>query len=123
MDPFDDPRFAQGVELFNSAHWYEAHDVFEELWHDTAEPERRWIQGVVQIAVAMVHLGRGNTNGAAILLGEGIGRLSSSQTVPKRWRAETLITPCRQQLLQLQGQSQECVLATVVPTLVFDYPG
>ena len=123
MDPFDDPRFAQGVELFNSAHWYEAHDVFEALWHDTAEPERRWIQGVVQIAVAMVHLGRGNTNGAAILLGEGIGRLSSSQAVPQRWRAETLIRPCRQQLLQLQGQSQECGIATLVPTLVFDSPG
>jgi hypothetical protein len=56
MDPYADPRFAQGVELFNSAQWYEAHDVFEDLWHDTAEPERRWVQGVVQIAVAMVHL-------------------------------------------------------------------
>ena len=123
MDPFDDPRFAQGVELFNAAQWYEAHDVFEALWHETTDPERRWLQGVVQIAVAMVHLGRGNTNGAAILLGEGIGRLNSSQAVPQRWRAETLITPCRQQLLQLQGQCQECAMATLVPTLVFDSPG
>ncbi len=122
MDPFDDPRFAQGVELFNAAQWYEAHDVFEALWHETTDPERRWLQGVVQIAVAMVHLGRGNTNGAAILLGEGLGRLSSSQAVPQRWRAETLIAPCRQQLLQLQGQCKDSGQVTPVPTLVFDSP-
>ena len=39
LDPFRDPRFSTGVELFNGAEWYAAHDVFEELWHHTAEPE------------------------------------------------------------------------------------
>ena len=120
MDPYADPRFAQGVELFNAAQWYEAHDVFEDLWHDTAEPERRWVQGVVQIAVAMVHLGRGNSNGAAILLGEGLGRLTSSMAPPSSWQEEQLLHPCRQQLLRLQGQSDESEPATLVPTLVFN---
>tara|TARA_Y100001968_G_C19426450_1_gene754636 strand:- start:18 stop:410 length:393 start_codon:yes stop_codon:yes gene_type:complete len=71
----DDPRFKQGLNLFNSRQWYLAHDLFEEIWHETDGPQRRTIQGILQIAVAQIHLERGNNNGAIILYGEGIGRL------------------------------------------------
>lgn len=78
MKLVDDPRFAMALELFNSGAWYEAHDAFEELWHEQVNPERRLLQGIIQIAVAHVHLERGNARGATILLGEGIGRLKAS---------------------------------------------
>lgn len=119
MDPFRDPRFSSGVELFNGGEWYAAHDVFEELWHDTAEPERRWLQGAVQVAVAMVHLGRDNLNGAAILLGEGTGRLMRSQASPPGWQAAALLEPCR--LLQQQLQGPDPLASDhPLPRLVFD---
>ena len=70
-----DNRFVEGIDLFNSGDWYVAHDLFEELWHETNGPERQTIQGILQIAVAQLHLERGNNNGAIILFGEGIGRL------------------------------------------------
>lgn len=78
MNLLDDPRFIKALELFNSGAWYEAHDAFEELWHEQVDPNRRLLQGILQIAVAHVHLERGNTRGATILLGEGIGRLKPS---------------------------------------------
>lgn len=78
MNLLDDPRFSKALELFNSGAWYEAHDAFEELWHEQVDPNRRLLQGILQIAVAHVHLERGNTRGATILLGEGIGRLKPS---------------------------------------------
>ncbi|NJN91465.1 MAG: DUF309 domain-containing protein, partial [Leptolyngbyaceae cyanobacterium SL_5_14] len=37
--------------------------------------EKRFYQGVLQIAVALHHLGNHNWRGAVILLGEGINRL------------------------------------------------
>ena len=70
-----DPRFLKGMTLFNSEEWYSAHDLFEELWHETINPERITIQGILQIAVAQIHLNKGNINGAMILYGEGLGRL------------------------------------------------
>ena len=73
-----DPRFQKAVDLFNRRSWYEAHDAFEEVWHETAGPDRRLLQGILQIAVAHVHLERGNLRGATILLGEGVGRLSEA---------------------------------------------
>ena len=74
-----DPRLAQAVDRFNQGDWYAAHDQFEELWHETQGPLRPALQGVLQIAVAHVHLERGNLHGATVLLGEGVGRLSRAE--------------------------------------------
>ena len=71
-----DQRFEKALKLFNSKEWYPAHDAFEELWHETNGPERNTIQGILQIAVAQVHLESGNKNGATILFGEAYGRLN-----------------------------------------------
>ena len=70
-----DRRFKEALRLFNSGAWYNAHDAFEELWHETYGPERLVLQGLLQVSVAQVHLERGNLRGATILYGEGLGRL------------------------------------------------
>ena len=71
----NDCRFEKGMKLFNSCQWYKSHDVFEEIWHETGGPERQLLQGILQVAVAQVHLENGNLNGAIILYGEALGRL------------------------------------------------
>ena len=71
-----DPRLRAAVEQFNQGDWYASHDGFEALWHETLEPERTVLQGILQIAVAHLHRERGNLRGATVLLGEGLGRLS-----------------------------------------------
>ena len=71
----NDSRFEIGMKLFNSCQWYKSHDVFEEIWHETGGNERQLIQGILQVAVAQVHLENGNFNGATILYGEALGRL------------------------------------------------
>ena len=71
----NDSRFEIGMKLFNSCQWYKSHDVFEEIWHETGGSERQLIQGILQVAVAQVHLENSNINGATILYGEALGRL------------------------------------------------
>ncbi len=75
----NDSRFGLGMKLFNSRQWYKCHDVFEEIWHETAGQQRQILQGILQVAVAQVHLENGNINGATILYGEALGRLKRSQ--------------------------------------------
>ena len=75
----NDSRFEIGMKLFNSCQWYQAHDVFEEIWHETGGPERQLLQGILQVAVAQVHLENSNMNGATILYGEALGRLKRFQ--------------------------------------------
>ena len=71
----NDSRFEVGMKLFNSCQWYKSHDVFEEIWHETGGSERQLLQGILQVAVAQVHLENDNINGATILYGEALGRL------------------------------------------------
>jgi uncharacterized protein len=68
-------EFWQGVEQFNSGQFYACHDTLEALWIEANEPEKTFFQGVLQIAVALYHLGNRNWRGAVILLGEGSNRL------------------------------------------------
>ena len=75
----NDSRFEIGMKLFNSCQWYKSHDVFEEIWHETGGPERQLLQGILQVAVAQVHLENSNINGAMILYGEALGRLKRFQ--------------------------------------------
>ena len=74
-----DSRFKTGMKLFNSCEWYKSHDVFEEIWHETIGSERQIVQGILQVAVAQVHLENSNINGATILYGEALGRLKRFQ--------------------------------------------
>ena len=75
----NDSRFEIGMKLFNSCQWYKSHDVFEEIWHETGGTERQLLQGILQVAVAQVHLENNNINGATILYGEALGRLKRFQ--------------------------------------------
>ena len=59
-----DERFVQGVEFFNECEFFEAHDVWEELWADYSGPSRRFYQGLIQVAVCLHHFGNGNIRGA-----------------------------------------------------------
>lgn len=71
-----DPRLHEAVRLFNAGDWYDCHDALEELWHETGGPMRVVLQAILQIAVAQLHLERGNQRGATMLMGEGLGRLN-----------------------------------------------
>ena len=110
--PLADPRFQQALELFNAGEWYAAHDVFEELWHETADPERRSLQGILQVAVAQLHLQRGNRRGATILYGEALGRLKRPGTPDLGLDLEALCGAAQQRLeaLQLDGDPESCTV-------------
>ena len=73
---FKDSLFT-ALNLFNNHDWYEAHDAFEEIWNTVDGDERQVIQGILQVSVSQFHLGKGNLNGATILLGEGLGRIKT----------------------------------------------
>jgi predicted metal-dependent hydrolase len=59
-----DPRYLEGIEHFNKCDFFEAHEVWEELWADTQGSSRRFFQGLIQVAVCLHHFGNGNIRGA-----------------------------------------------------------
>ena len=59
-----DPRYVAGAAHFNRREFFEAHEIWEDLWQDTAGPDRRFYQGLIQAAVAVYHADNGNARGA-----------------------------------------------------------
>jgi predicted metal-dependent hydrolase len=57
-----------GIRLFNAADFFEAHEVLEDVWRAAPEPERKFLQGLIQVAVALHHHSRGNRVGCRSLL-------------------------------------------------------
>ena len=72
-----DPRYLQGIEHFNACDFYEAHEVWEELWADYQGPSRRFYQGLIQVAVCLHHFGNGNIRGAKKLYFSSRGYLEA----------------------------------------------
>jgi len=63
------PYYLHGIELFNVCDFFEAHEVWEALWTDYQGPDRKFYQGLIQVAVGLHHFGNGNIRGAKKLYG------------------------------------------------------
>ena len=62
-----DRRYLGGILFFNNRDFFQAHEVWEDLWMESAGPERRFYQALIQAAVALYHFGNGNLRGATKL--------------------------------------------------------
>jgi len=72
-----DPRYLAGIRLFNDRDFFQAHDVWEELWNDCPNIDRRFHQGLIQAAVALYHWSNGNWRGARRLFHSGRAYMSA----------------------------------------------
>jgi hypothetical protein len=62
-----DPRYLAGVVCFNRGDYFEAHELWEDLWAEAAGADRRFYQGLIQAAVGLCHFCNGNLRGAVKL--------------------------------------------------------
>ena len=102
-------EFWQGIEQFNSQDFYACHDTLEALWMEAGEPDKRFYQGILQIAVALYHLGNQNWRGAVILLGEGINRINYYQPSYAEIAVKDLLGQSVKLLIALQQAGPEKV--------------
>lgn len=56
-------HFYEGLDLFNNAEWFDAHEAWEDAWHLASGDQKRFLQGLIQCAVTLEHVRRGNPRG------------------------------------------------------------
>jgi uncharacterized protein len=100
-----DPRYLAGILFFNQQDYFEAHEVWEDLWMDRAGPERQFYKALIHAAVALHHFSNGNLRGALKLFHSGRDYMKAhgdhyqGLDVPTFWRqmescfAEVLASP------------------------------
>ena len=76
----------RGVSLFNRAHFFDAHEVLEDVWNSVPRDRpsgrhlRQHVQGMVQLAVAFHHQSKGNYVGARSVLERAVRNLNGADS-------------------------------------------
>lgn len=79
---------AEGIRLFGIGHYFEAHDVWEELWQRLRGPDRLYLQGLIHVAVGAYHHGNGNMRGARSQWGKAFRKMGRYPA--KHWGINTV---------------------------------
>jgi uncharacterized protein len=66
---------AEGLQRYHAGDFFAAHESWESLWLVAEEPEKTFLQGLIQVTAAFHHLQRNNTLGTARLLQGALRRL------------------------------------------------
>lgn len=67
--------FNQAIVFFNAQNYFRAHELWEKMWINAGQ-EKKFLQGLIQIAVGYHHFMHENKEGAVMLIGRGCGYLS-----------------------------------------------
>ncbi|HJY83808.1 MAG TPA: DUF309 domain-containing protein [Candidatus Binatia bacterium] len=112
----------KGVLLFNHQLFFEVHEVLEVQWVKEAGEERRFLQGLIQIAVAFYHLSNHNLRGALSLLHDGVEKISPHQPAFLGIEVQDFIAEldtCQSELLRLESEEPLHFPVEKIPRLRF----
>jgi predicted metal-dependent hydrolase len=70
-------QIRHGVTLFNEERFWEAHESWEGVWLENRGEERRFLQGLIQLAAAYHHVQRGTNRGAIRLFAAALEKLET----------------------------------------------
>ena len=72
------PVLRRGIEHFNAARYFEAHEAFEDLWRAESGDLRLIYQGLTQACAGLVKHQRGQPGPAATLIRRGLDKLEAA---------------------------------------------
>jgi uncharacterized protein len=68
---------AEGLRRYNAAQFFAAHEDWESVWLHAPQPEKKFLQALIQVTVALHHMQRGNHLGAKRLLTAALHKLEA----------------------------------------------
>jgi hypothetical protein len=98
---------AEGLRCYRSQQFFEAHEHWEGVWLTLAEPEKSFLQSLIQVSAAFHHLRSGNRRGAISLLSRALNRLELCSTEFCSLRVAQLRDQVREWLRALQHDLPE----------------
>lgn len=70
-------EYLKGIDLFNIAAYYEAHEAWEDIWREAQSEQRLFYQGLIQAAAALLHYDRHNLRGVNLCMKNALAKLES----------------------------------------------
>ena len=95
--------FARGMRQFNAREFWHAHESWEAIWLTAPEPEKTFLQGIIQISAAFYHHQKQNLAGTRSLLARGLEKVERFPAEHRGLRLEELRRAVRNWLEELEG--------------------
>lgn len=105
---------------FNRGDWYDCHETLEDLWIGSEDEPRWFYQGILQIAIALLHWSNGNYGGSVSLLISGVEYLQRVSPVCQRIEVATLVAEAesfREELVRLGPERMAELPETLIPKM------
>jgi uncharacterized protein len=117
MEAQNDPRFLKGIEEFNQGLFFECHETLEEIWLEDHGEDRKFYQGIIQIAAGYFKLEQGVPAGAIKLWRMGLEKIEPYGPVHCGMSVESLSDAVNDHLKQLEADPQKTAEMLVPPTI------
>jgi predicted metal-dependent hydrolase len=114
----NDSLYQQGIRYFNDCEFFEAHEVWEELWTEYRGSLRRYYQGLIQAAVALHHFGNGNIRGAKKVYLSSLAYLQDFRPACQGLDLETFLTQYERCFAEVLASTEEFPRIEIVPDLI-----
>ena len=90
--------FSRGVRQFNARKFWHAHESWEAIWLGAPEPDKTFLQGIIQIAAAFYHHQKENHEGMRSLMRRGLAKVEGFPAGYRGLRLEQLRRAVREWL-------------------------
>lgn len=80
MTRLETEKLKEGIRLFREGHYFDAHDVWEEVWQNLSGNRKLFWQSLIQLSVACYHIENGNRKGAEGMLEKASQKIFSLQS-------------------------------------------
>src|ERR1700719_5324334 len=102
---------AEGLRRYNAGECFTAHEAWEAVWLEAQEPDKTFLQGLIQVTAAFHHLQSNNPLGTGRLLHAALRRLELYPACFGGISATTLFSDIREQIQALQADEPTPALA------------
>jgi predicted metal-dependent hydrolase len=118
MEAKDDPRFLKGVDEFNQRLFFECHETLEEIWLEDHGEDRKFYQGIIQIAAGYFKWQQEVPVGAIKLWRSGLEKLEAYGPIHLGINVEALVDAVKENLAELEAAQQRGIPAPLnIPTI------
>ncbi len=107
----DDQKFVQACVYFNAGDYFEAHESWEDLWNEAHGARHAYLQGLIQVAVALHHAGNQNLRGSKKLFASALDYLEKGREEADEVDVDELV----QRVLEFQNAVDDETRETEYP--------
>ena len=107
MEAQEDPRFLKGIDEFNQGLFFECHETLEEIWLEEHGEERKFYQGIIQIAAGYFKWEQGVPAGAIKLWHSGLEKLEPYAPAYLGINVDAFVKAVKENLAELEALRQK----------------